>query len=75
MEDECFSAISMNTACSRLTDEEVVIKDEPLSESDSPHSSCPTSPHPAYSHCSDNSMDIDIVPVSQRKKPRFIPAI
>lgn len=62
MEDECFPAISVNTAFGRLTgDANVMIKDEPLSESDSPHSSCPSSPQPAFVHHSDTSMDTDIV--------------
>ncbi|KAK9721975.1 Basic region leucine zipper [Popillia japonica] len=46
MEDECFPAIPMNTACTRLSPE-VVIKDEPFSETESIHSSCPSSPQPA----------------------------
>ncbi|KRT86808.1 hypothetical protein AMK59_3011, partial [Oryctes borbonicus] len=46
MEDECFPAIPMNTACTRLSSE-VVIKDEPFSETESVHSSCPSSPQPA----------------------------
>ncbi|KAF2883092.1 hypothetical protein ILUMI_23084 [Ignelater luminosus] len=61
MEDECFPAISVNTAFGRLTgDANVVIKDEPLSESDSPRSSCPSSPQPTFVHYSDTSMDTDI---------------
>lgn len=61
MEDECFPAISMNTACGRLS-EDVVIKDEPTSESNSPQSSCPSSPQPAFLNHSDGSMDTsDIV--------------
>lgn len=45
MEDECFPAIPMNTACTRLASE-IVIKDEPFSETESIHSSCPSSPQP-----------------------------
>ncbi|XP_044761224.1 cyclic AMP response element-binding protein A isoform X2 [Coccinella septempunctata] len=51
MEDECFPAISMKKACGKLNDmedevdeEEIEIKDEPMSESESVHSSCPSSP-------------------------------
>lgn len=58
MEDECFPAISMNTACGRLSGEaNVIIKDEPISETDSPHSSCPSSPQHQFLHHSDTSMD------------------
>uniref|UniRef100_A0A1Y1JZ41 BZIP domain-containing protein n=1 Tax=Photinus pyralis TaxID=7054 RepID=A0A1Y1JZ41_PHOPY len=58
MEDECFPAISLNTACGRLTaDSTLLIKDEPVSESESPQSSCPSSPQPM--HHSDTSMDTD----------------
>lgn len=60
MEDECFPAISLNTACGRLTgDTNLLIKDEPVSESDSPQSSCPSSPQPTFMHHSDTSMDTD----------------
>ncbi|KAF5287687.1 hypothetical protein FQA39_LY15787 [Lamprigera yunnana] len=60
MEDECFPAISLNTACGRLTgDTSLLIKDEPVSESDSPQSSCPSSPQPTFLHHNDNSMDTD----------------
>lgn len=49
MEDECYPAISMNTACGVRLGDEIDIKDEPYSETDSMHSSCPSSPqHESY---------------------------
>lgn len=60
MEDECFPVISMNTACARLSSDTIMVKDEPLSETDSPQSSCPASPQPAYIH-NDTSMDTDFI--------------
>lgn len=56
MEDECFPAISMNTACSRLSSIDVEIKDEPNSETDSTHSSCPSSPQHNFLN-NDTSVD------------------
>ncbi|XP_017768710.1 PREDICTED: cyclic AMP response element-binding protein A-like isoform X2 [Nicrophorus vespilloides] len=41
MDDECFNAISASEACGRLSSDEIDIKDEPVSESDS---SCSSSP-------------------------------
>lgn len=53
MEDECFPAISMSKACRKTNDEdddkdeEPAIKQEPVSETDSLNSSCPSSPQSA----------------------------
>ncbi|CAH1954632.1 unnamed protein product [Acanthoscelides obtectus] len=65
MEDECFPAISMNTACTKLqhdelTNEEIDIKDEPNSETDSTQSSCPSSPHSIYVNASDLPLDVEM---------------
>nr|CAI5844801.1 unnamed protein product [Callosobruchus analis] len=64
MEDECFPAISMNTACTKLQheleNEEIEIKDEPNSETDSTHSSCPSSPHSIYVNASDLPLDAEM---------------
>ncbi|KAJ8958330.1 hypothetical protein NQ318_017476, partial [Aromia moschata] len=60
MEDECFPAISMKTACGRLQHEPITIKDEPSSETDSPHSSCPSSPQSIYINSSDVPLDIEM---------------
>ncbi|XP_018565838.1 cyclic AMP response element-binding protein A [Anoplophora glabripennis] len=62
MEDECFPAISMNTSCVRLQHEPVTIKDEPTSETDSPHSSCPSSPQSIYVNASDLPLDVEMSP-------------
>lgn len=56
MDDECLPTISMNVACGTLKSE-VVIKDEPLSETESQHSSCPSSPHHNFLNHSDSSVD------------------
>lgn len=58
MDDDCFPTISMNTACGRLT-EGISIKDEPFSETDSPTSSCPSSPHSNF--IPESKMDTEIV--------------
>ncbi|KAJ3641325.1 hypothetical protein Zmor_027837 [Zophobas morio] len=60
MEDECFPAIPLNTACERLTNEAITIKDEPLSETDSTHSSCPSSPHSSFMNTSELHFDVDM---------------
>ncbi|KAJ8931748.1 hypothetical protein NQ314_015280 [Rhamnusium bicolor] len=60
MEDECFPAISMNTACIRLQHEPITIKDEPSSETDSPHSSCPSSPQSIYVNSNDVPLDVEM---------------
>lgn len=44
MEDECFPTVSINAVCGRLNSE-IIIKEEPYSENESTHSSCPPSPH------------------------------
>lgn len=62
MEDECFPAISMKTACARLQHEPITIKDEPTSETDSPHSSCPSSPQSIYVNASDLPLDVEMSP-------------
>lgn len=56
MEDECFPAISMNTACTRLPTE-IMVKDEPFSETESLHSSCPPSPQSSNLTNSDTYVD------------------
>lgn len=53
MDDECLPTISMNEACGRFKSE-ITIKDEPFSETDSQHSSCPSSPHPKFLKSSEN---------------------
>jgi len=55
MEDECYPAIPANKACGKVDDDEIDIKDEPISETDSQHSSCPSSPH--HNFINDTSMD------------------
>lgn len=67
MEDECFPAISMKKACGKLNDmdddmeeEEIEIKDEPMSETESLHSSCPSSPQSILPN-SDLQFNIDFV--------------
>lgn len=56
MDDECFQTINMNLACGRLTTE-ISIKDEPYSETESTHSSCPSSPQPTFICQSESSVD------------------
>lgn len=56
MDDECLPTISMNVACGQLKSE-VIVKDEPQSETDSQHSSCPSSPHHTFLNNNDNSVD------------------
>ncbi|XP_045483005.1 cyclic AMP response element-binding protein A-like isoform X4 [Harmonia axyridis] len=66
MEDECFPAISMKKACGKLNDmedeieEDIDIKDEPMSETESIHSSCPSSPQSILQTTSDLQFNIDI---------------
>ncbi|KAK9879200.1 hypothetical protein WA026_004048 [Henosepilachna vigintioctopunctata] len=66
MEDECFPAISMKKACSKLNDiddeieDEIEIKDEPMSETESLHSSCPASPQTLLSSAADLHFNIDL---------------
>ncbi|CAG9823211.1 unnamed protein product [Phaedon cochleariae] len=62
MEEECFPAISMKTACDRLEQDSVSIKDEPHSETDSNHSSCPSSPQSIYVNASDMPLDVEMSP-------------
>ncbi|RZC38735.1 cyclic AMP response element-binding protein A-like, partial [Asbolus verrucosus] len=61
MEDECFPAIPLNTACERLSKEAITIKDEPISETDSTHSSCPSSPQSSFMNTSELHFDVDMV--------------
>jgi hypothetical protein len=61
MEDECFPAIPLNAACERLTKEAITIKDEPISETDSTHSSCPSSPQSSFMNTSELHFDVDMV--------------
>ncbi|CAH1114231.1 unnamed protein product [Psylliodes chrysocephalus] len=63
MEDECFPAISMKTACGNLQSDTLHIKDEPNSETDSNHSSCPSSPQSIYVNASDIPLDVEMSPV------------
>ncbi|XP_050296155.1 cyclic AMP response element-binding protein A isoform X2 [Anthonomus grandis grandis] len=71
MEDECYPAISMNpSSCDRLTDvqmhikEEITdIKDEYSSETESIHSSCPSSPQPQL--VQENEIQFDVSQISQ----------
>lgn len=60
MDEECFPTVSMNTACGRLSADTVTVKDEPVSETDSMHSSCPPSPQPSFLHLTE-SMDTEVV--------------
>lgn len=60
MDEECFPTVSMNTACGRLTAESITVKDEPISETDSTHSSCPPSPQCNILQLAE-SMDTDVV--------------
>lgn len=58
MDEECFPTVSMSTACGRLS-ETVTVKDEPVSETDSMHSSCPPSPQSSFLHLTE-SMDTEV---------------
>ncbi|ENN83270.1 hypothetical protein YQE_00371, partial [Dendroctonus ponderosae] len=66
MEDECYPAISMNPSCDRLTDDTMEIKEEEAeikeeySETDSIHSSCPSSPHSPIIQGNKIHFDVDI---------------
>lgn len=60
MEDECFPTVSMESACERLSDNNVTVKDEPISETDSVHSSCPPSPQSSFLHLSEPA-DVEMV--------------
>lgn len=56
MDEECLPTITMTDACGHLKTE-IIIKDEPQSETESQHSSCPSSPqHMLLSH-GDSSVD------------------
>lgn len=59
MEDECFPTVSMSATCGRLS-EPMAVKDEPASETDSPSSSCPSSPQPSYIQ-NDTQMETETV--------------
>ncbi|XP_048517459.1 cyclic AMP response element-binding protein A isoform X5 [Dendroctonus ponderosae] len=67
MEDECYPAISMNPSCDRLTDDTMEIKEEEAeikeeySETDSIHSSCPSSPHSQIIQGNEIHFDVDMV--------------
>lgn len=63
MEDECFPAISMNTASVHIQHDPLTIKEEPSSETDSNHSSSPSSPHSIYVNASDIPLDVEMVSV------------
>ncbi|XP_074032273.1 cyclic AMP response element-binding protein A isoform X2 [Leptinotarsa decemlineata] len=62
MDDEYYPAISMKTDCGDMEQDHVSIKDEPSSETDSNHSSCPSSPHSIYVNASDMPLDVEMVP-------------
>lgn len=67
MEDECYPAISMNTSCDRVTEDAMNIKEEEAeikeeySETDSIHSSCPSSPQSQIIHGNEIHFDVDMV--------------
>lgn len=69
MEDECYPSISMNPTCDRIT-EEIEIKEEEAdikeeySETDSLHSSCPSSPHSQIIQGNEIQFDVDMVGLS-----------
>lgn len=56
MDDECFPTVNVNLACGRLGPE-IIIKDEPYSESESVHSSCPASPETNFVCHNESSVD------------------
>ncbi|XP_072390655.1 cyclic AMP response element-binding protein A isoform X1 [Diabrotica undecimpunctata] len=62
MDDECFPVISMKDACNNLQHDPLNIKDEPASETDSNHSSCPSSPQSIYVNASDVLLDVEMSP-------------
>lgn len=64
MEDECFPAISMNAASAQLKSDPLDIKEEPSSETDSNHSSSPSSPHSIYVNASDIPLDVEMVSIA-----------
>lgn len=61
MEDECFPTLPLSAACERLSQEAMQIKDEPLSETDSMHSSCPSSPQSTFMNTCELHFDVDMV--------------
>lgn len=65
MDEECFPTVSMSSACGRLS-ETVTVKDEPVSETDSMHSSCPPSPQSNFLHLTE-SMDTEVVSHNKKK--------
>lgn len=64
MEDECFPAISMKSASGQLQHDPLTIKEEASSDTDSNHSSSPSSPHSIYVNASDIPLDVDVEMVS-----------
>ncbi|KAG5888352.1 hypothetical protein JTB14_020752 [Gonioctena quinquepunctata] len=65
MEDEYYPAISMKTACGDMDHDHISVKDEPNSETDSNHSSCPSSPQSIYVNASDIPLDVEMTPDHQ----------
>lgn len=59
IEDD-FPTICVNPASVRLSPVTVAVKDEPLSDPDSPTSSCPNSPIPEHNIKEENHTEIDI---------------
>lgn len=68
MEEECYPAISMNpSSCDRLTEDTLDIKEEATdikdeySETESIHSSCPSSPQSQIIQGNEIHFDVDMV--------------
>lgn len=60
MDDEY--GITINTNTGTLTDS-IEIKDEPISEPDSPNSSCPSSPQSTMINANDLHYDVEMVQI------------
>lgn len=56
MDEDCLPTMTMTDACGNLKSE-IIIKDEPQSETESQHSSCPPSPQHTFLSHNDNSVD------------------